>query len=46
MLDTLKALGFKYATAGGITISKNDIVIPQDKEEILQGYEEKVQKVE
>ena len=46
VLDTLKALGFKYATAGGITISKNDIVIPQDKEEILQGYEEKVQKVE
>jgi DNA-directed RNA polymerase subunit beta' len=46
VLDTLKALGFKYATQGGITISKNDIVIPQDKEEILQGYEEKVQKVE
>ena len=46
VLDTLKTLGFEYATAGGITISKNDIVIPQEKEEILEGYEEKVQKVE
>ena len=46
VLDTLKTLGFKYATEGGITISKNDIVIPEEKEEILQGYEERVQRVE
>ncbi len=46
VLDTLKALGFKYATQGGITISKNDIVVPEEKEEILEEYEEKVQKVE
>jgi DNA-directed RNA polymerase subunit beta' len=46
VLDTLKTLGFEYATTGGITISKNDIVVPEDKEEILEEYEEKVQKVE
>jgi DNA-directed RNA polymerase subunit beta' len=46
VLDTLKALGFEYATTGGITISKNDIVVPEDKEQILESYEEKVQKVE
>src|SRR4029079_18453778 len=46
VLDTLKTLGFEYATTGGITISKNDIVVPESKEEILQGYEERDQKVE
>ena len=42
VLDTIKALGFKYATEGGITISKNDIVIPPEKQEILARYEERV----
>jgi DNA-directed RNA polymerase subunit beta' len=39
-------LGFRYATEAGVTISKNDIVIPPDKEEILAEYEERVEKVE
>ena len=39
MLDTIKELGFHYATQAGITISKNDIVIPENKEEILAEYE-------
>jgi DNA-directed RNA polymerase subunit beta' len=46
VLDTVKELGFHYATQAGITISKNDIVIPEQKEEILQGYEERVQRTE
>jgi DNA-directed RNA polymerase subunit beta' len=46
VLDTLKLLGFKYATEGGITISKNDIVVPTDKEQILERYEEQVRDVE
>jgi DNA-directed RNA polymerase subunit beta' len=46
VLDTIKDLGFHYATQAGITISKNDIVIPPNKEEILQGYEERVSKIE
>src|SRR5204862_7313200 len=45
VLDTIKELGFHYATRAGVTISKNDIVIPPDKEEILKGYEERVAKV-
>ena len=44
MLDTIKSLGFRYATQAGITISKNDIVIPPDKEKILAEYEERVAK--
>ena len=46
VLDTIKSLAFKYATQAGITISKNDIVIPPEKEEILAGYEAKVKVVE
>jgi DNA-directed RNA polymerase subunit beta' len=46
VLDTIKELGFRYATAAGVTISKNDIVIPPDKEKILAEYEERVGKVE
>jgi DNA-directed RNA polymerase subunit beta' len=46
VLDTIKALGFKYATDGGITISKNDIVVPEEKGEILARYEERVEQVE
>ncbi len=39
VLDAFKDLGFHFATQAGITISKNDIVSPPDKEEILEGYE-------
>ncbi|HUZ80953.1 MAG TPA: DNA-directed RNA polymerase subunit beta', partial [Gaiellaceae bacterium] len=46
VLDTIKELGFRYSTLAGITVSKNDIVVPPDKEEILAEYEERVGKVE
>ncbi len=46
LLDTIKDLGFHYATQAGITISKNDIVIPEEKGKILEEYEERVQKIE
>jgi DNA-directed RNA polymerase subunit beta' len=46
VLDVIKTLAFRYATRAGITISKNDIVIPPSKEEILSGFEEEVGKVE
>jgi DNA-directed RNA polymerase subunit beta' len=46
VLDKVKSLGFHYATQAGITISKNDIIIPPDKEEILSDYEDRVAKVE
>jgi DNA-directed RNA polymerase subunit beta' len=46
LLDVLKDMGFKYASVAGVTISKNDIVVPPDKEEILQGYEVKVREIQ
>ena len=44
-LDVIKSVTFRFATRAGITISKNDIVIPGDKEEILAGFEDQVTKV-
>ncbi len=46
VLDTIKDLGFRYGTRAGVTISKNDIVVPPEKEQILAGYEERVGRVE
>ena len=46
VLDAIKTLGFRYATQAGVTISKNDIVIPREKEEILAEYEKRVAEVE
>jgi DNA-directed RNA polymerase subunit beta' len=46
VLDKIKSLGFRYATMAGVTISKNDIVIPAEKEAILAEYEQRVADVE
>ena len=46
VLDAFKSLGFRYASASGLTISKNDIVIPPDKDEIIAKYDDKVDEVE
>ena len=35
VLDAFKDLGFRFATQAGITISKNDVVVPPAKQEIL-----------
>ena len=42
VLDAFKELGFHFASQAGITISKNDVVIPPTKEEILERYEGEV----
>jgi DNA-directed RNA polymerase subunit beta' len=44
-LDVIKSLTFRFATRAGITISKNDIVIPEEKEQTLSEFEEEVAKV-
>ena len=36
VLDAFKDLGFRFATQAGITISKNDVVVPPAKQEILE----------
>lgn len=46
VLDAFKDLGFHYATQAGVTVSKNDVVIPPRKGEILAAYEERVAAVQ
>lgn len=41
--DHLMYAGFKYSTKAGVSISINDMVIPDDKHEIISQAEEKVQ---
>jgi DNA-directed RNA polymerase subunit beta' len=45
VLDAFKDLGFHYASQAGITISKNDVITPPDKEQILERYEREVEVV-
>ncbi len=40
LLDNVKAMGFKYSTQGAITVSVDDIIIPEAKKYILNGYNE------
>jgi DNA-directed RNA polymerase subunit beta' len=46
VLDAFKDLGFHFATQAGITISKNDVVIPPTKAEILERYEKEVLEIQ
>ncbi|HWQ51472.1 MAG TPA: DNA-directed RNA polymerase subunit beta' [Terriglobales bacterium] len=42
VLDEIKALGFKYSTAGATTISVADMMVPKEKKSILEAAEEDV----
>ncbi|MFL5917832.1 MAG: DNA-directed RNA polymerase subunit beta', partial [Gaiellaceae bacterium] len=46
VLDAFKELGFHYATQAGITISKNDVVVPPQKEDILDRFEKEVGEIQ
>ncbi|MFN2613011.1 MAG: DNA-directed RNA polymerase subunit beta', partial [Solirubrobacterales bacterium] len=46
VLDSFKELGFHYASQAGVTISKNDVQSPANKEEILDRYEVEVSEIQ
>jgi len=46
LLDTLKKIGFHTATRAGISVGKNDIVVPKEKGEILDRYQGEVDEIE
>ncbi|MCL6558995.1 MAG: DNA-directed RNA polymerase subunit beta', partial [Firmicutes bacterium] len=46
LLDSIKQLGFSFATQAGITIGIEDIVIPEEKPQILADADRKVEEVE
>ncbi|MFW6138648.1 MAG: DNA-directed RNA polymerase subunit beta', partial [Spirochaetota bacterium] len=45
MLDQVKEMGFEYATLFGVTISMDDIKIPEEKKNILEKAEKEVVEV-
>lgn len=46
MLDTLKELGFKYATVFGSTIGVSDVIIPKEKEHLIETADKEVKQVQ
>ncbi len=46
MLDEVKALGFQYATRAGISIGIEDLLIPGEKDKLVDSAEHDVLKVE
>ena len=46
MLDKIKALGYKFATKGAISISIADMVVPSKKYELVKKAEDKVIEIE
>ena len=46
VLDSIKGLGYKYATRSGTTIGIEDVAIPPTKAQILKEAEDKVQQIE
>ena len=46
MLDAIKAVGYKYATFFGASISMRDILVPEIKSEIIKKANEEVEKIE
>ena len=45
LLDYIKATGFKYSTIGGITVSIEDVKVPEAKKEILEKAQAQVDNV-
>ncbi len=46
LLDSLKALGFEYATLGGVSISISDLEIPEEKKDVIGDAKQEVARVE
>ncbi|MCC7161151.1 MAG: DNA-directed RNA polymerase subunit beta' [Anaerolineae bacterium] len=46
IVDRIKDIGFKYATRSGLTIAIDDITVPENKDQIVKGVEDKVAEVE
>ena len=45
ILDAIKATGFHYATIAGLTVSVWDAVIPEDKPELLEEAQDRVDQI-
>ena len=45
-LDRLKHLGFEYATLAGVTVSIDDLVIPEEKDRLIEAANAQVAKIQ
>ncbi len=45
ILDKVKSLGFKFATKSGITMSLDDLRVPEEKKELVAKAEEQANKI-
>ena len=45
-LDKLKELGFRYATSAGITVSIYDMIVPEEKDALIQSSSEKIKEIQ
>ena len=45
MLDAIKSVGYKNATFYGATLSMNDIIIPEEKKEMIEKADKEVEKI-
>ncbi|KKQ71970.1 MAG: DNA-directed RNA polymerase subunit beta, DNA-directed RNA polymerase subunit beta' [Candidatus Peregrinibacteria bacterium GW2011_GWC2_39_14] len=43
--DSLKKLGYYYATKSGISIASSDMIIPKEKEQIIEAKDEIIKKI-
>ncbi|MEJ5185047.1 MAG: DNA-directed RNA polymerase subunit beta', partial [Rectinemataceae bacterium] len=46
MLDTIKEMGFRYATFFGATIGMDDIVIPKEKAQLIEAANKEVEAIQ
>lgn len=46
LLDKIKEIGFKYATLGGITIGVTDMVVPEEKKELLSETDQEIDRIQ
>jgi DNA-directed RNA polymerase subunit beta' len=44
-LDDLKDIGFRYATAGGLSVSYIDMIVPEEKETLIGKANKKVESI-
>ena len=45
-LDKVKDIGFEYATQSGISISMDDVLIPEEKYKMIEGAEKQVETIQ
>ena len=46
VLDSFKDLGFQFASRAGITVSKNDVIPPPEKDEIIERFDVETAKIQ